>query len=121
MKNRLKRRKAKQTKAAEGKIDRSGGRKNRQKRRKEKQTEATKEKTQTEAADPSCLLEGEIADNDCTEAVASAFESIPDAGILLGVGTNDVESPPKTYNGMNTAVRKINDGFMLNFLSQTLQ
>ena len=46
------------------------------------QTEAAEGTTQTEATDPSCLLEGEIADDDCTEAVASAFESIPDAGIL---------------------------------------
>ena len=46
------------------------------------QREAAEGTTQTEATDPSCLLEGEIADDDCTEAVASAFESIPDAGIL---------------------------------------
>ena len=36
----------------------------------------------TDAADPSRLLEGEIAEDYCTEAVASAFESIPGAGIL---------------------------------------
>jgi hypothetical protein len=58
------------------------------------------------SADPTSLLDDNMIDDDCAEAIVTVLENIPDRG-FLPMPPHDPEAPEPPANGMITTTRKV--------------